>query len=747
MVFLPPRPGTGTVQSNVSAHISRLEADLGVALIDRHSGDLTEEGARVVERARRVVHELEDIAADVHSTDMVIEGETRLGCIGTTARWLMPRLLSALGNAHPRVHATVYEGATSLLIPRLLSGDLDGAIIHFPVDHPELVLETLFAEDLVLLVHNNFEWASRESVSITELAQRPILLPPRTNALRRILDRVAASHRVALQPLVEIDGMRLLASLAFEGFGPAVVPATAIPTWLRGDFARVSIPELPRRTVGWATAIDRFESTDTGNTRGRQVRIGKGDHSHQGSIHTLRQPRHHGLILGVSTTTNSAGSPTRSQRRGISRHSLAENSHRSVMWIDVDSSHRRGALSRRSEVIAHAATAARNQGIPLVMSLGSSGADIVEGVAALHGWGQAARAIADCSGVVPTITIVNGPAVSGPALLIGLSDFVIMTADSYAFVTGPTMVAEFTGVGISNDELGGTDAHARQSGVASLVVSDDIAALGALEHLLMYLPNIVDELALNVESNDQVDRLTPQAGQALPDSASGSYDIRKVIRALADDSEMFELRDRWAPNVITAFITIGGEAVGVVANQPMSLAGTLDISASQKAARFVSFCDSFNIPLLTLVDTPGFYPGKDLEWRGMIRHGGQSCSPMPEPRFLEVRDTAQELWRSLHRQRIQDDGQRPCQRTTAELAVMGAGQAAAILQRRATAKERAAFESDYSERLLNLYIAAERGYIDAVIDPADTRREIAAHSSCCVKTERLMSRKHDNTPL
>lgn len=421
------------------------------------------------------------------------------------------------------------------------------------------------------------------------------------------------------------------------------------------------------------------------------------------------------------------------------------------MWIDVDSSHRRGALSAAaSEVIAHAATAARNQGIPLVMSLGSSGADIVEGVAALHGWGQAARAIADCSGVVPTITIVNGPAVSGPALLIGLSDFVIMTADSYAFVTGPTMVAEFTGVEISNDELGGTDAHARQSGVASLVVSDDIAALGALEHLLMYLPNNVDELALHVESNDPVDRLTPQAGQALPDSASGSYDIRKVIRALADDSEMFELRDRWAPNVITAFITIGGEAVGVVANQPMSLAGTLDISASQKAARFVSFCDSFNIPLLTLVDTPGFYPGKDLEWRGMIRHGGQLV-------FAYARATVPRVCVILRKSYggayiVMDSktmGNDLCLAwPTAELAVMGAGQAAAILQRRATAKERAAFESDYSERLLNPYIAAERGYIDAVIDPADTRREIAAAFVMLrEKRERLMSRKHDNTPL
>lgn len=421
------------------------------------------------------------------------------------------------------------------------------------------------------------------------------------------------------------------------------------------------------------------------------------------------------------------------------------------MWIDVNSSHHRGALSAAaSEVIAYAAKTARDQGLPLVMSLGSSGADIVEGVAALHGWGQAARAIADCSGVVPIITIVNGPAVSGPALLIGLSDFVIMTADSYAFVTGPTMVAEFTGVEISNDELGGTDAHARQSGVASLVVSDDQSALIALEHLLIYLPNNVDELAQHVDTNDSIDRLTPQAGTAIPDSSTGSYDIRKVIRILADDEEMFELRERWAPNVVTAFITIGGESVGVVANQPMALAGTLDISASQKAARFVSFCDSFNIPLLTLVDTPGFYPGKDLEWRGMIRHGGQLV-------FAYARATVPRVCVILRKSYggayiVMDSktmGNDLCLAwPTAELAVMGAGQAAAILQRRATAEERAVFESDYSERLLNPYIAAERGYIDAVIDPADTRREIAsAFVMLRDKRERLIARKHDNTPL
>ena len=169
---------------------------------------------------------------------------------------------------------------------------------------------------------------------------------------------------------------------------------------------------------------------------------------------------------------------------------------RNVVWVDVDPTVHKGALSAEaSGVIANAASTARNQRLPLVMSIASSGADILGGIAALHGWGQAARALAECSGVVPTITIVTGPAVSGPALLIGLADFVIMTRDSYAFVSGPTMVAEFTGVTISHDELGGTDAHAKQSGVASLVVDDVDAAREALEHLLTYLPDNVDETA------------------------------------------------------------------------------------------------------------------------------------------------------------------------------------------------------------------------------------------------------------
>ena len=424
---------------------------------------------------------------------------------------------------------------------------------------------------------------------------------------------------------------------------------------------------------------------------------------------------------------------------------------RNVVWVDVDPTVHKGALSAEaSGVIANAAATARNQRLPLVMSIASSGADILGGIAALHGWGQAARALAECSGVVPTITIVTGPAVSGPALLIGLADFVIMTRDSYAFVSGPTMVAEFTGVTISHDELGGTDAHAKQSGVASLVVDDVDAAREALEHLLTYLPDNVDEMPRMVATADSPERRLTSVASIIPDSPTGSYDVRKVIREIADDSEMLEIRERWAANVVTAFVTIDGETVGVVANQPMVLAGTLDIPASQKAARFVACCDAFNIPILTLVDTPGFYPGKDLEWRGMIRHGGQlvfSYARASVPRVCVIlRKSYGGAYIVMDSKKMGND---LCLAwPTAELAVMGAGQAAAILQRPATPEERAAFEADYAERLLNPYVAAERGYVDAVIDPADTRTEVAsAFAMLRDKREKLARRKHDNTPL
>lgn len=424
---------------------------------------------------------------------------------------------------------------------------------------------------------------------------------------------------------------------------------------------------------------------------------------------------------------------------------------RQVVWAECDDTNRRGALSSASSAVLEAAVrTALDYKLPLVAVIRSSGADIKEGFSALHGWGRAARMVAQCSGIVPTTMIVDGPAVSGPALILGMADFVIMTERAYAFVSGPTMVREFTGVSVDNAELGGATSHGRHSGAASLVVPDVDAAIATAAALLAYLPSCNNLEPPDWPVDDPIDRPTPEAGELIPASSTGSYDVRDVIAALCDDGEFLELRPQWASNVVTAFVTMGGRPVGVVANQPMSLAGTLDIPASQKAARFVNTCDAFNVPILTLVDTPGFYPGKDLEWRGMIRHGAQlvfAYGQASVPRICVIlRKSYGGAYIVMDSKRMGND---LCLAWPwAELAVMGAGQAAAVLQRRATPEERAAFEADYTERLLNPYIAAERGFVDAVVEPAETRQIVCEALAALIdKREVIVRRGHDNAPL
>lgn len=242
-----------TVQSNVSGHVAKLERELGASLVDRSGGGLTEEGERVVERARRILHEIDDISADIASLDDDISGDARIGVIGTTARWLMPQLLSALIERHPRVHPIISEGSTTAIVPNVLDGHLNAAIAHLPIGDPELVVEPLFAEDLLLLVHGDHPLAVRDEMSITELHDLPLLLPPKGTALRRVLDRAASAAEITLRAQAEIDGVRLQASLAFDAFGAAIVPATAAPRQLDSiNFKRIAVPELPRRVVAWA---------------------------------------------------------------------------------------------------------------------------------------------------------------------------------------------------------------------------------------------------------------------------------------------------------------------------------------------------------------------------------------------------------------------------------------------------------------------------------------------------------------
>lgn len=387
--------------------------------------------------------------------------------------------------------------------------------------------------------------------------------------------------------------------------------------------------------------------------------------------------------------------------------------------------------------------------IPVVMLLASSGADLSCGIAALAGWGAAARAMVRCSGVVPIVVGVTGPAVSGPALLLGLADVVVMSTESYAFVSGPVPVRQMTGVVLSAQELGGASTHDGETGVASLVVPPE-EVTGAVCSIVACLPDHCGALAPMVATHDPPDRLTNDAADELPATATGGYDVRALAAVLVDDGELVELSARWAPNLVTAFASVGGHRCGIVANQPIALAGTLDIAASQKGAAFVSLCDAFNVPLLTLVDTPGFYPGKDTEWRGMIRHGAQLA-------FAYARATVPRICLVLRKSYggayiVMDSktmGNDACLAwPTAELAVMGAQQSAEILMRNATADEREQYVRSYDETYLNPYVAAERGYVDAVISPSQTRREIADLLELLShKRERLPQRRHDNTPL
>ena len=313
--------------------------------------------------------------------------------------------------------------------------------------------------------------------------------------------------------------------------------------------------------------------------------------------------------------------------------------------------------------LAGAADLARERRLPLVLSLASSGSDLGEGGGALDGWGRVAHALAVCSGAVPVVAIVDGPLLSGPSLLLGLADAVVMTSRALSYVSGPAAVAELTGVPVQPAQLGGAPVHAARSGLATLLAHDAAGPSGLVSQILGFLPAHGDELPPYLASGDPASRLTPELRELVPTTATGSYDVRNVIAAVADDGEALELRPAWAPQLVTALVRIAGQPVGVLANQPQAMAGTLDIAASQKGARFVGFCDSFNLGLLTMVDTPGFMPGRDLEWRGVIRHGAELVFAYAEATVpARLPRAAQGLRRGLYRHGLQGHGQRPVHR-------------------------------------------------------------------------------------
>lgn len=403
-----------------------------------------------------------------------------------------------------------------------------------------------------------------------------------------------------------------------------------------------------------------------------------------------------------------------------------------------------------AQLIADGAQTANAYGIPFICELRANGPAAEEELAVTFAVGGAAKALTACSGRVPLIAILDGDAVAGPSLLLGLFDIVIVVTGSHAFVSGPGMVSEFTGVELDRTELGGAGTLSSDAGLASLLVPDLSEARAMVDDILELLPSNTNEAPPAVSTSDPIERSIPEAEDTIPSSATGAYDVRDIAATIADDGVFIEMRELFAPNLVTGFASIGGIPVGIVANQPMAIAGTLDIPSSQKGGRFVAFCDAFNLPLVTLVDTSGFYPGKDLEWRGMIRYGAQLAFAYARATVPRINVTLRKSYGGAYivmdSKYIGND--LVFAWPSAEIAVMGAKGAVEILHRHADADERAELEAAYEERLLNPYVAAQRGSVDAVIAPATTRREVAESLRLLVnKREILPNRRHDNTPL
>ena len=359
--------------------------------------------------------------------------------------------------------------------------------------------------------------------------------------------------------------------------------------------------------------------------------------------------------------------------------------------------------------------------------------------------------------MIPQISLVRGPGAGGAVYSPAMTDFVLMVeGSSFMFITGPDVVKTVTGEEVTFEELGGAVAHATKSGVAHLVAPNEESALEDARYLLSFLPQNNREPAPFDDPDDPVDREVPELDELIPDEPTKPYDMRRVITAVVDDGELLEIQPRWAENIICGLARLGGYSVGVVGNQPQSLAGVLDIAASSKAARFVRTCDAFNIPLVTFIDVPGFLPGTTQEWGGIIRHGAKLlyayCEATVPKLALITRKAYGGAYDVMSSKHIRADFNFAW--PTAEVAVMGPDGAVNIVFRRelegADDREgrRAELIADYREQFANPYIAAERGYVDDVIEPRRTRPVlIDALRTAITKHEPRPSRKHGNIPL
>ena len=416
-----------------------------------------------------------------------------------------------------------------------------------------------------------------------------------------------------------------------------------------------------------------------------------------------------------------------------------------------------GALSEtHAEKICKVMDHAMSVGAPIIGLNDSGGARIQEGVRSLGGYADIFHRNVKASGIIPQISAIMGPCAGGAVYSPAMTDFTLMVENtSYMFVTGPNVVKTVTNENVTSEELGGASTHSTKSGVTHITSENDIACLEDIKSLLSYLPQNNRETAgkREVELKDEIRELLDTI---IPESSQKPYDMHEVIKGIIDENSFFEIHKNYAENIIVGFARLGGRSIGIVANQPMVLAGVLDVDSSKKAARFTRFCDCFNIPLLVLVDVPGFLPGTDQEWNGIILHGAKLLYALSEATVPKVTVITRKAYGGaydvMNSKHIGADLNFAW--PTAEIAVMGAKGASEIIFKNEIEeaadpeKKLAEKEAEYAEKFANPFEAAQRGFIDEVIWPRDTRRKLLkAFSMLENKKVERADRKHGNIPL
>ncbi len=416
-----------------------------------------------------------------------------------------------------------------------------------------------------------------------------------------------------------------------------------------------------------------------------------------------------------------------------------------------------GSLSEtHAEKICKVMDMALKMGAPMIGLNDSGGARIQEGVRSLGGYADIFYRNVQSSGVIPQISAIMGPCAGGAVYSSAMTDFTMMVEDtSYMFVTGPNVVKTVTNETVTSEELGGASTHSTKSGVAHCTAANEVACLEDLKRLLSYLPQNNNEKPhhLAYKLNDEIREVL---ASIIPDNPNKPYDMHRVIEGIIDEDSFFEIHKNYAENILVGFARLGGKSIGIIANQPMVLAGCLDVNSSKKAARFTRFCDCFNIPLLVLVDVPGFLPGTDQEWNGIIVHGAKLLYALSEatvPRVTVItRKAYGGAYDVMNSKHIGADMNFAW--PTAEIAVMGAKGASEIIFKNEITKaddpaaKLSEKEAEYADLFANPYIAAQRGFVDEVILPQDTRRKLLKTFSMLEhKKSSVPNRKHGNIPL